>query len=59
MDPPDEEITLLEAEELVAERLKILKLIERLKERYKFMSPNFKEAFTNVGFTFNFLTGFM
>ncbi|KAI6202868.1 hypothetical protein M3Y94_00490400 [Aphelenchoides besseyi] len=44
-EPPDEDIDLLEIDELVTERLKVLKTLERLKERYKFMSTAFKEAF--------------
>lgn len=50
MDPPSEEVTLLEIEELVSERLKVLQMVERLRERYKFMSDTFKEMFDRVSF---------
>jgi hypothetical protein len=38
----------LEIEELVAERLKALEMVERLKERFKFLSDSYKSAFQRV-----------
>jgi len=59
LDPPSEEVTLLECEELVAERLKVLQIVESLKERHKFMSVPFRAAFEKqVGEVQPFYTGF-
>lgn len=48
MEPPEEDVTLLEIEELVKERLEILKGLEQLKERHSFLSAPFKTEFEKV-----------
>lgn len=47
-EKPEGEISLMEVQRLVKERMTILKALEQLKERFQFLSAQFKQEFEQV-----------